>query len=81
VTFRFAEVPANWEGTLKFDAAVPLEGPEGRQLQTGAVLTSDSPEGRNNRTPAVNTALVLGTRDELQPIPDTFSRLRAAAPI
>ncbi len=70
VTFRFAEVPANWEGTLTFDAAVPLEGPEGRQLPTGAVLTADSPEGRNNRTPAVNTAIILGTREELRPAPD-----------
>ncbi len=70
LTFRFAEVPANWEGMVKFDAAVPLEGPEGRQLPTGAVLTSDSPEARNNRTPAVNTALVIGTREELQPVPD-----------
>jgi uncharacterized repeat protein (TIGR01451 family) len=70
VTFRFTEVPPNWEGTLTFDAAVPLDGPEGRQLPTGAVLTSDSPEGRNNRTPAVNTAIILGTREELRPVPD-----------
>ncbi|HSN67838.1 MAG TPA: OmpA family protein [Thermoanaerobaculia bacterium] len=70
VTFRFAELPANWEGTLRFDAAVALSGPQGSQLSTGAVLTSDSPEGRNNRTPIVKTALVLGTRDELRPAPD-----------
>ena len=70
VTFRFAEVPANWEGTLTFDAAVPLEGHEGGKLHTGAVLTSDSPEGRNNRTPAVNTEIMLSTREELRPVPD-----------
>jgi uncharacterized repeat protein (TIGR01451 family) len=70
VTFRFPEVPANWEGTLRFDASVPLRGPEGKQLSTAAILASDSPEGRNNRTPAVSTALVIGTREELRPAPD-----------
>jgi uncharacterized repeat protein (TIGR01451 family) len=70
VTFRFSEIPANWEGKLMFDAVVPLDHPEGKELPTGAVLTSDSPEGKNNRTPVVNTALVRGTRDELRPAPD-----------
>jgi uncharacterized repeat protein (TIGR01451 family) len=79
VTFRFAEVPANWEGKLTFDAVVPVAGPEGRQLPTRAVLTSDSPEGKNNRTPVVNTALVLGTREELQSTPDIVLHPRFAS--
>jgi uncharacterized repeat protein (TIGR01451 family) len=79
LTFRFAELPANWGGTLKFDAAVPLSGPRGKQLSTGALLTADAPEGKNNRTPAVNTTLVLGTREELRPSPDIVLRPRFAS--
>ena len=70
VTFRFAEIPANWGGTLSFDTVVPVSGPEGAQFRTSAILTADSPEGKNNRTPAVSTELVRGTRDELRPAPD-----------
>ncbi|MHB8844929.1 MAG: OmpA family protein [Nitrospirota bacterium] len=70
VTFRFGELPANSEGTLRFDVAVQLSGAAGKQLTTGAMLTSDSPESRNNRTPVVNSTLVIGTRDELRPAPD-----------
>lgn len=70
VTFRFGELPASSEGTLTFDVAVLLDGTQGRQLTTGAVLTSDSPDSRNNRTPIVSTTLVIGTRDELRPAPD-----------
>jgi uncharacterized repeat protein (TIGR01451 family) len=70
VTFRFAEIPANWEGTLKFDAAVPVDGPRGQKLPTAAMLTCDSPEGKNNRTPSVKTDLVRATREELRRTPD-----------
>ena len=69
VTYRFAEVPANWEGTLQFDAAVPLDGPLG-ELSTSALLTVDTPEGKNERTPVVKTAVVRSVRQDLRTAPD-----------
>lgn len=73
VTYRFAEVPANWEGTLQFDATVPLNGPLGA-LSTSAMLTVDTPEGKNERTPVVKTAVVRSVRQDLQTAPDIVLR-------
>lgn len=69
VTFRFAEVPANWEGTLLFDAVVPLDGPLG-ELSTSAMLTIDTPGGKNERTPVVKTAVIRSVRQDLRTAPD-----------
>ncbi len=69
VTFRFAEIPADWEGTLQFDAAVPLDGPLG-ELSTSALLTVDTPGGKNERTPVVKTAVVRSVRQDLRTAPD-----------
>lgn len=69
VTFRFAEVPADWEGTLQFDAVVPLDGPLG-ELSTSALLTVDTPGGKNERTPVVKTAVIRSVRQDLRTAPD-----------
>jgi len=69
VTFRFAELPADWEGTLQFDAVVPLDGPQG-ELATSALLTVDTPGGKNERTPVVKTAVIRSVRQDLQTAPD-----------
>ncbi len=73
VTFRFAEVPADWEGMLQFDAAVPLDGPLG-ELSTSAMLTVDTPEGKNERTPVVKTAVTRSVRQDLRTAPDIVLR-------
>ena len=73
VTFRFAEIPADWEGTLQFDTEVPLDGPPG-ELSTGAVLTVDTPGGKNERTPVVKTAVVRSVRQDLRTAPDIVLR-------
>lgn len=73
LTFRMADVPADWEGTVRFDAVVAGAGESGT-LVTQAVLTVDTPKTRNVRTPAVDNMLVRERREEQRALPDIVLR-------
>lgn len=77
VTFRMADLPGDWEGTLRFDALVPLAGADGA-LITKAVLTVDTPQAANVRTPAVDNLLVRESKEERRSVPDIVIRPRFA---
>jgi uncharacterized repeat protein (TIGR01451 family) len=69
LTFRLGDAPAGWEGTLRFDVAVPTLGPTG-SMATRALLTADTPEAKNARTPVVENTLRREVLEELRTVPD-----------
>ncbi len=69
LTYRLGDVPADWEGTLRFNAAVPFAGNAG-ELATKALLIFDTPQKKNERTPVVDNLLVRNVVEERQSVPD-----------
>ncbi|HUJ17032.1 MAG TPA: OmpA family protein [Nitrospirota bacterium] len=78
VTFRIPEATAGWEGTIRFEALVPVGGPAG-ELTTRAVLMADTPRARNVRTPVVETTINRVMIEQHQSVPDIVLRPRFAS--
>ncbi len=66
ITFALGDFPENWQGTVRFKAAVPLAGTAGK-LTTRALLTFHTPERENVRTPVADNILARMIAHELQP--------------
>lgn len=77
LTFRLGELPGNWEGTVRFNAAVSLAGTSG-ELATRALLTFDTPVKKNERTPVADNVLVRKSVEERRAVPDIVLRPRFA---
>lgn len=67
--FRLGDVPADWEGTVRFNAAVSIAGNAG-ELATKALLTFDTPQKKNERSPVADNLLVRQVVEERQTVPD-----------
>lgn len=78
LTFSLGGIPADWEGTVRFGAAVPLSGSAG-ELTTRAMLTFDTPQKKNERTPMVDNLLVRKIVEERQSVPDVVLHPKFAA--
>jgi uncharacterized repeat protein (TIGR01451 family) len=69
LTFSLGDLPIDWEGTVRFSAAVPLSGNAG-ELATKALLSFDTPQKKNERTPVVDNLLVRHVVEERRTVPD-----------
>jgi uncharacterized repeat protein (TIGR01451 family) len=69
LTFSIGDVPADWEGTVRFNCAIPAAGTAG-ELATKALLFFDTPQKKNERTPVVDNLLVRKIVEERQSVPD-----------
>jgi uncharacterized repeat protein (TIGR01451 family) len=69
VSYRLSALPAGWDGKMRFDVEVPVEGAPG-DLPAKATLTVDTPNGPSQVTPVVATAFSRGTREILRSAPD-----------
>lgn len=56
LTYRLGDVAVNWEGRIRFDAEMPVEGDEG-EFATSALLTFDTWGAKSLRTPLVDNSL------------------------
>ena len=77
LTFSLGDIPIDWEGTVRFSAAVTLIGSAG-ELATKALLTFDTPQKKNERTPVVDNLLVRKIVEERQSVPDVVLHPRFA---
>ncbi len=69
LTYRIADLPAGWEGSLRFNALIPVVGTEG-DLDTKAMLLFDTPHAKNVRTPVVVNTINRHQVESVQPFPD-----------
>jgi uncharacterized repeat protein (TIGR01451 family) len=82
ITYNLGDVPADWEGTVRLNATVPLKG-SGNELATKALLTFDTPRKKNERSPVVDNLLLREIRETRSAVPDIvlhpkFTTLSAA---
>jgi outer membrane protein OmpA-like peptidoglycan-associated protein len=78
VTFRLGDAPAEWEGTLRFDSAMPAIG-TALDLTVRASLAADTPTARNTRTPVVENTFTRQVREDQLAVPDMVLRPQFAA--
>lgn len=69
LTFRLGDLPADWEGAVRFHAVVPVVGNDG-ELSTQAVIIFDTPQAKNERSPVVDNVVLRWTAEEHKPVPD-----------
>lgn len=72
LTYRLSDVPADWQGMVKFAAAVAT-GAAGKDLVTKAMLTFDTSASKNLRTPLVENTLQGFKRKKLNGDAEEFT--------
>jgi len=77
LTFRVGDMPADWDGTLRFRASIPVAG-NATDLATKALLTFDTPQKKDERTPVVDNLLVRRVMTERRTTPDIVLHPRFA---
>ncbi len=63
LTFRLGDVPAGFEGSVKFNADISEHG-EAKELVTKATLTFNTPKKKDQRLPLLENILRRSTEDE-----------------
>jgi len=69
LTFRLGDATDTWEGTVRFNATVPVEGLS-QEMTSKALLVFDTPQKKDERSPVVDNVLVRGLVEERDSAPD-----------